>query len=499
LQVYQNLFFVVLKSITDVLFVKDRKSVALRNARFDLYGKFKSKVEKEKTEMPLNVRKFCTSILLVFIFSFIISAQTTSSAPSAADVMRERVAKAKASIVVKNYNAAIYELENIRRESSDQTVQSVTGVLLMNSYLEQGDYKRAQDFLGDLAKAQKAGKANAAANYFAVAGQVVKGARTQLERYKSLGLSVSDRNLPAEASTDVQKMRETLETIVAQSKVLGADKKQTADAMALLEEATNARSGLAKDDYDAKRWKDEVGDAREQLANSRSVIVNAAGEPTTEMPKTNNVAVNSPVGTNQTSTPVQNSTVTQNSTTVMPQPTPSVPVFRPVQNSNTDSLKQTPSETTAKTVNKPVELPKTTSENPTNTNAQTRNRRAENANTETAFNQRGNSPELSAAANDSDASKNVAPLQVGSLIEFATQKTNPVYPPTARTLRTSGIVRVELTVDEKGQVAQVQNTSGPTLLQRAATDAVKKWKFKPFVRNGEPVKANGFVSFNFSL
>jgi TonB family protein len=486
------LFFAVLKRITDVLFVKDLKSVALRKARFDLYGKFKSKVEKEKTEMPLNVRKFCTSILLVFIFSFIISAQTTSSAPSAADVMRERVAKAKAYIVVKNYNAAIYELENIRRESSDQTVQSVTGVLLMNSYLEQGDYKRAQDFLGDLAKAQKAGKANAAANYFAVAGQVVKGARTQLERYKSLGLSVSDRNLPAEASTDVQKMRETLETVVVQSKVLGADKKQTADAMALLEEATNARSGLAKDDYDAKRWKNEVGDAREQLANSRSVIINAAGEPTTEMPKTNNVAVNLPSNN-------QNQTAAQNPMTAQPQPTPSVPVFRPVQNSNTDNLKQTPSETTAKTENKPVELPKTASENTANTNAQTRNRRAENPNTETAFNQSGNNPELSASANGSDASKSVAPLQVGSLIEFATQKTNPVYPPTARTMRTSGIVRVELTVDEKGQVAQVQNTSGPTLLQRAATDAVKKWKFKPFVRNGEPVKANGFVSFNFSL
>ncbi len=412
--------------------------------------------------------------------------------------MRERVAKAKAYIVVKNYNAAIYELENIRRETSDPTVQSVTGVLLMNSYLEQGDYKRAQDFLSDLAKAQKSGKANAAANYFTVAGQVVKGARTQLERYKSLGLSVSDRNLPTEATNDVQKMRETLETIVAQSKVLGADKKQTADAMALLEEATNARSSLAKDDYDAKRWKDEVGDAREQLANSRSVIVNAAGEPTTEMPKTITVASNTPVATNQ------------NSTTAAPQSMPNVPVFQPVQNSNSDSLKQTPvksdvsqlsNNTTTKAENKPLELPKTASEIPVNTNAnvQTRNRRAENTNVETASNQKANNPETTVAVKTNGTPENTSPLQVGSLVEFATQKTNPVYPPTARTMRTSGVVRVDLTVDEKGQVAQVQNTSGPTLLQRAATDAVKKWKFKPFVRNGEPVKATGFVSFNFSL
>ncbi len=50
-------------------------------------------------------------------------------------------------------------------------------------------------------------------------------------------------------------MRETLELVVEQSKVLGKDKTKTSDAMALLEEATNARSGLARDDFDVSRWK----------------------------------------------------------------------------------------------------------------------------------------------------------------------------------------------------------------------------------------------------
>jgi protein TonB len=90
-------------------------------------------------------------------------------------------------------------------------------------------------------------------------------------------------------------------------------------------------------------------------------------------------------------------------------------------------------------------------------------------------------------------------LDVGSLLEYATIKSNPVYPPTAKTLRMTGIVRVELVIDEAGQVSKVQNTSGPPMLQRAATDAVRKWKFKPFIRDGEPVKATGFVSFNFNL
>src|SRR5687768_5634470 len=99
--------------------------------------------------MPLNVRRIFASIFLV-VFGFIFTySQTTAAntqpppAPTAAQVMRERISKAKAYIVVKNYNAAIYELENIRRETSDPNIHAMLNVLLMHSYLEQTDYKRA--------------------------------------------------------------------------------------------------------------------------------------------------------------------------------------------------------------------------------------------------------------------------------------------------------------------------------------------------------------------
>ena len=116
--------------------------------------------------MPLNVKRFCTSVLLLFSISILAFAQTS------ADVMRERVAKAKAYIAVRNYGAAIYELENIRRETNDTMVHGVINVLLINSFLEQGDYKRAQDFLTELSK-----KPGASASYLLAASQVVKGAR----------------------------------------------------------------------------------------------------------------------------------------------------------------------------------------------------------------------------------------------------------------------------------------------------------------------------------
>ncbi len=413
--------------------------------------------------MPLNVRRFCTSVLLVLISFFVINAQTS------ADVMRERVAKAKAFIAVKNYSAAIYELENIRRETSDSTVHGVINVLLMNSYLEQGDYKRAQEFLTELSNPKKINQSGAMTNYSVVAAQVIRGARTQLERYRALGLSVADRNLPVEASTDVQKMRETLELVVEQSKVLGKDKDKTANAMALLEEATSTRRSLAKDDYDGNRWKNEAADARELLATSRSVVVNAVIETPTEttVPQ-NTVASNNPPTTAKTETSTTIPTVSPITTPIM------LPVGKQ-PNPSTD--KSNPAEPAAK-IEKPQEEIKKTD-------------------TETASNQ--NKPNTETIAVSLDTVKSTAPLVVGSLIEYATSKSNPVYPPTAKTLRMTGVVRVELVIDEQGQVTKVQNTSGPSLLQRSATDAIRKWKFKPFIRDGEPVKATGFVSFNFNL
>ncbi|MCB1023304.1 MAG: TonB family protein, partial [Acidobacteria bacterium] len=101
-------------------------------------------------------------------------------------------------------------------------------------------------------------------------------------------------------------------------------------------------------------------------------------------------------------------------------------------------------------------------------------------------------PKSKEAADDS-------PLTVGSLIGYATKRVTPVYPRQARTMRMTGVVKVELVIDEDGNVAKVENTEGPSMLQRAATDAIKKWQFRPFMRDGQPVKAIGFVSFNFDL
>jgi len=437
--------------------------------------------------MPLNFRSISTiSLLLIFMFTLsgLVQAQTSG------DVMRGRVTKAKAFIAVRNYNAAIYELENIRRETGDPTVNGVINVLLINSYLEQSDYKRAQDFLKELSNPQKLKNANASANYFAAAGQVVKGARNQLERYRALGLSVSDRNLPLEAATDIEKMRETLEMVIGQSKILGVDKTQTSNAMALLEEATTARSGLARDDFDVTRWKNENVDARETLANSRSVVVNAVSEPNAPIVKNESTANNSPavaVASPQTSAGIQ--------------PIPNASIEKPqISEAALNNKIEAPA-----VVPVPVKQPTQTAsmqstQNTTSNSVEARSRRVETGSPAANSLPSNNNPQPQTLnGSNTETAKETTPLKVGSLVEYATKKTNPVYPVSAKTLRMSGVVKVELVIDETGQVAEVGNTSGPAMLQRAATDAVKKWKFKPFVRDGESVKAAGFVSFNFSL
>lgn len=439
--------------------------------------------------MPLNVRRFGTSVLGVLLFSAtFLSAQTVPplqavtppqmGPPTSGDVMRDRISKSKAFIAVRNYNAAIYELENIRKESADPAVQGVVNVLLMNSYLEQGDFKRAQDLLNEFYAAQKTTKPNASTNYMAVAGQVIKGARSRAERYKALGLSVADRTLPLEALNDLEKMRETVEVVIAQAKEMGSDKSKAADAMAMLEEASSSRSMIARDTYDSRRWTDEVADTREKMANSQSIVRNAVAESQVEtfQPSATTKPAEPPPAIIQTVS-------TKASEPVVPSPTPALTREREVIIVGNSVP---PPATTVAQNEKPVYVPEPPA--PEKAASKEPDKQPEKV-------EESKAPETAPVEEPKDDS----PMQVGSLLPFATSQAKPVYPPAARVIRASGIVKVEVMVDEDGTVAAVQKADGPPLLQGAAKDAVRKWKFRPFVRDGQPVKAMGFISFSFAL
>lgn len=81
----------------------------------------------------------------------------------------------------------------------------------------------------------------------------------------------------------------------------------------------------------------------------------------------------------------------------------------------------------------------------------------------------------------------------------AIRKPTPAYPAIAKAARASGTVTVQIVVDESGNVVSASAVSGHPLLQQAAVQAVRGWKFTPTLLSGQPVKVSGVVQVNFTL
>lgn len=78
------------------------------------------------------------------------------------------------------------------------------------------------------------------------------------------------------------------------------------------------------------------------------------------------------------------------------------------------------------------------------------------------------------------------------------RRVEPEYPPLARAHRISGVVLLQVVLNENGEVYEVKVVRGHPLLQQAAVDAVRQWKFKPTLMNGEPVPILGTIAVIFN-
>lgn len=87
----------------------------------------------------------------------------------------------------------------------------------------------------------------------------------------------------------------------------------------------------------------------------------------------------------------------------------------------------------------------------------------------------------------------------GVLQGGAIQRVQPAYPPAAKEARVSGVVQVQITVNEKGEVIEATVISGHPLLRDATLAAARQWRFKPTELGGVPVKVQGILTFNFTL
>jgi periplasmic protein TonB len=78
-------------------------------------------------------------------------------------------------------------------------------------------------------------------------------------------------------------------------------------------------------------------------------------------------------------------------------------------------------------------------------------------------------------------------------------KVTPQYPPLAKQARIQGSVVLQATIGKDGSILNLRVASGHPMLTQAALEAVKQWKYKPYMLNGEAVEVETTVQVNFTL
>jgi protein TonB len=75
----------------------------------------------------------------------------------------------------------------------------------------------------------------------------------------------------------------------------------------------------------------------------------------------------------------------------------------------------------------------------------------------------------------------------------------PVYPAPARAMRIAGRVELQATIARDGTIANLRVVDGPALLRAAALEAVRQWRYRPYLLNGEPVEVETTINVDFRL
>jgi protein TonB len=86
-------------------------------------------------------------------------------------------------------------------------------------------------------------------------------------------------------------------------------------------------------------------------------------------------------------------------------------------------------------------------------------------------------------------------MSAGDLIH----KVQPAYPPLARTARIQGVVVLQAVISKQGTIENLSVLTGHPMLTAAAIEAVRQWRYRPYILNNEPVEVETQITVNFSL
>jgi len=229
---------------------------------------------------PPHIHAILPTILLLIAPVFAVAQSSgASESASAANSSLDRIERARTLAAVHQLQAAATELENVRAASSDVALRNVATLMLLGIYLEDGNYGRSQALLEDAFQTRAAQKDESLRTYFAAAGQTINGIRSHLARYRSFGLNPTDTDLAPEANTDLERVRNLLERVIAQANEISKEQGRSYDALALLEDVLGLRLSLARNDDDRAKWQTEFLMAREKMASSQTQVAALGRSP----------------------------------------------------------------------------------------------------------------------------------------------------------------------------------------------------------------------------
>jgi protein TonB len=92
-------------------------------------------------------------------------------------------------------------------------------------------------------------------------------------------------------------------------------------------------------------------------------------------------------------------------------------------------------------------------------------------------------------------------IKVGGDVQSASlvKQVTPEYPGIAKTAHVSGTVTLHAIISKDGSIEKLEYVSGPPLLMASAMTAVKEWRYRPTMLNGQPVEVDTTVQVVFSL
>jgi protein TonB len=92
------------------------------------------------------------------------------------------------------------------------------------------------------------------------------------------------------------------------------------------------------------------------------------------------------------------------------------------------------------------------------------------------------------------------PLQVSHISEGnLIRRVQPAYPALARSARIQGVVVLQAVIGKQGNIENLRLISGHPMLAPAAIDAVRQWRYRPYILNNDPIEVETQITVNFAL